>query len=43
MNTNAPVASRLFAMLGAFAITASLLLGSFSTGPTVQSIAGVIA
>lgn len=43
MNANAPIASRVLAMLGAFAITASLLVGSFSTGPVAQSVQGVIA
>lgn len=43
MTTTSHLANRLLAAFGAFAITAGLLLGSFATGPQVQSVAGVIA
>jgi hypothetical protein len=36
-------ARHLLAVVGAFAITASLMVGSFATGPQVQSIAGGMA
>lgn len=43
MNANSSFASRFLAAIGAFALTASLMLGSFSADPQVQAFAGVIA
>lgn len=43
MNATSTLANRLLAAIGAFVLTASLLVGSFSADPHVQSIAGVMA
>ncbi|WP_277949483.1 hypothetical protein [Aurantiacibacter aquimixticola] len=42
MNTNSPLFGRLFAAFGAVAMTATLLISSFSN-PTATTIAGVLA
>ncbi|MGC1271705.1 MAG: hypothetical protein WA842_14040 [Croceibacterium sp.] len=43
MNTNQPVAGKLFAMLGAVVLTASLMVASFAAPHQAHNIAGVIA
>lgn len=43
MNAHLSLTRRLFATLGAVALTFSLMAGSFSVDPQVQHIAGVIA
>ena len=43
MTTVSYYARTMMAVIGAFALTASLMVGSFSADPQVQSIAGLIA
>jgi len=43
MNAHLSITHRLFATLGAIALTFSLMVGSFSADPQVQHIAGAIA
>lgn len=43
MNTTRPVASKLLAMLGAVALTASLMVASFAAPQQAQHVEGVIA
>ncbi|AKH42348.1 hypothetical protein FHS61_000118 [Altererythrobacter atlanticus] len=43
MTVYSQFASKAFAIVGAFAITATLLVSSFATAPQFQAVVGVVA